>query len=176
MNKYLIAVGLPDIDTCLDEAKSLQKVLRARGINGTYTKRDAFDCVQFNTANGTVEFVSIKTLGNENFTVGKKYDKVFRIHSDCHIFIGRVKDSAFATDYLEWILKNEPDQSSAKFENLKIKCADCKNLPICAIKEEYFDIQTAIWDALNTSKHFKKIELSCEYFTPKDPIFACRHV
>lgn len=176
MDKYLIAVGLADIDTCLDEAKALQKALRARGINSTYTKRDILDCVQFNTDNGTVEFVSIKTLGIENFTVGKRYDKVFHIHSDCHIFIGRVKDPTFATNYFDWILEKEPDQSDSKFKNLNLRCANCKNLPICAIKEEYFTIQTAIWDALNTSEHFKKAELPCEYFAPKDPIFPCGHV
>ena len=176
MEKYLIAVDLKDFDTCLDEAKSLQKILRAKGINATWSARHNLECVELNTPNGTIEFVTFRTLAHEGFTVGKRYDKVFYISPACPQFNKRVKEPVYATDYLEWVLSKEHDQSSSKFENLKLKCASCKNLPICAIKDEYFDIQNAIWDTLNTSEHFKKAELSCEYFVPKSPIFPCGHV
>lgn len=174
MEKYLIAVDLKDFDTCLDEAKSLQKILRAKGINSTWSARHNLESVELNTPNGTIEFITFRTLTHESFTVGKQYDKVFYINPVCSQFNKRVKEPIYATDYLEWVLNKEQEKGSFKFENLK--CANCKNLPICAIKDEYFDMQTAICDMLNTSKHFKKAELPCDYFVPKNPIFPCRCV
>ena len=84
MEKYLIAVDLKDFDTCLDEAKSLQKILLSKGINTTWSARHKLECVELNTPNRTIELVTFRTLAHEGFTVGKRYDKVFYINPDAN--------------------------------------------------------------------------------------------
>lgn len=174
MSKYLVAIGFDNLDICLDAATSLQKALQSKGIRCSYTKRDIYKCVTLTTPNGTVEFISSNTLTYEGFTVGKMYDILFYISPNERIFMGRVKEDTYATNYLEWILEKEVSNQKSKFEN--VKCHRCKNLPICSIKDEYFDIQTSMWNIVDSSEHFKKMELNCDYFASTDPIFPCGHV
>ena len=170
MEKYLIAIGFVNNDVCIDEAESLQKTLKEKGIR-SYYKNNISGCVTLTTPNGVIEFITGTLTNDENFTVGKRYDRVFYIVPNRCAFMGRVKDNYYYTDYLTWILDQENERKTAFSKNMK--CYSCKNFPICSIKNDYGATQYAINSIVEASDHFKEATLDCEYYISKSPIFPC---
>lgn len=172
MEKYLIAVIRPNFTECLADADDLRYYLRTRGISSTAVQSGK-DMALVKTTKGTIEFIPSNVMNNEqkllHIVTGKRYTNVFGVAFLPKGFKEHVKTYSSNTDYINWILKKEKEYLTYT----GLLCERCKNFPICAIKEEYANMQSAINSVMDTSEHFKKAKLECEYFVSNSPIFPC---
>lgn len=171
MEKYLIAVIRPNLEFCTRDADELKVRLADDGIHAKWFRNGNYVYVQ--TSHGTVEFIPSTALDDKrsikSHITGKRYTKLFGILYIPEELRGYVKSCTEFSNYISWVVEKEKEYSTYT----RLLCEQCKNFPICAIKEEYATTQSIINSAMNTSEHFKKAKLECEYFVSNSPIFPC---
>lgn len=172
MEKYRIAVGIPTLKDCSNEAIACTEHLSRKGIHAEWENRGYF--FRVNTKKGHIEFIPYENFKIESIFMGKRYSAMFNVPRDA--------DKSFYPGvtiltgcFLDWVeiaesAKEEKDEKTYD----ELPCSYCKSFPICSAKDEFHDLQKMLNMSIEkNSKVFKEAKLVCPYYNPNIPTNVC---
>lgn len=173
MEKYRIAVGIPTLKDCSNEAFACAEHLKRKGVNAIGYSRGHFYSV--NTDNGIIEFIPYAQFKNLNIFAGKAYTTMFNVPEDAEEIVRShiAGDRTTCQCFLDWVEEKEFQKKEEKTYD-ELPCSYCKSFPICSAKEEFRDLQKMLnMNIEKNSKVFKEAKLACPYYNPNIPMNAC---
>ena len=166
MEIYRIAVGIPTLEDCLNEAMACAKHLAQKGVQALRNPGGYFYFVT--TDNGIIEFIPYKQFRNLNVFTGKTYITMFNVPEYARESVKDyiIEDQTTCKCFLDWVEKRELFKKEEKtYEGLP--CSNCKAFPICSAKDEFHDLQKMLNTNIEkNSKVFKEAHLVCPYYNP----------